>query len=509
MKSKKVISAIICILFIGVTLCIALKNQVSYEDDYGVVTDPSDMTQWITITIDGYSVGVDAYAQNVWYDIPQLTTERDMTVTCSEYSDCTVTVNGIPIDSNGTISLRLERLHCNDGIEICVTNPETEFVSRNYIRTLPTGYYNGITLSDGAEAGYYYFNLYNYIYKIDTSGNVVFYRAMDVMDDVPGGFDFKRTEVDGTVYYSYLNTTAPADKPLLSGVNYARAYAVVLDQNYNEIDRVEILTDTDGTVTSLANCQFTILGDHHYLISAYVGKRVYNIPDSVPHSAVGARVVANVIQEIKDGQVVWEWDSTDYPELYAMSVEGNDYYNQDQLWADYAHFDAIAVDPADQNFICSFRNLNAVLKLNRETGEILWVLGGSGDQFGLTEQQLFSRPHDVRVTADGGITLFNNGNVDPQAEDTAATGQSSILKFYLDETGKTVTGFEKYQLENSFSSDYGSAQEISAGHYVVGWGTSQTKNAVFSEIDFNTNRVLFEFCYPDDSMTYRVYKDMY
>lgn len=510
MKAKKVVIWLAVAIVVISGIYIAAKRQVPVGEDYATSTVQEEMavvpmTQWVTITIDGNPISVDTYAQNVWYDAKQLTTERPMEVTVSDFAGCTMTINGIPITANGTISLQLERIHGYDGIEIYTKNMTTQAESRNYIRTLPIGYQNATILSNDPEDGYYYFNLDSYIYKIDTTGNVVFYKKLDTADGIPGGFDFKRTEVDGKVYYSYMNSNTPPDKAFMSGVGYARSYATVLDENYNEIDRVLYLLEGEDLSygNPLENHQFTILGEGHYLVSGYVGKRVNNFPDDVPHSKLGARVVANIIQEIKDGQVVWEWDSTDYPELYAMSVENNDYFNKDSQWADYAHFNAITIDPKDNNFLCSFRNLNAILKLDRATGEILWVLGGKGDQFGLTEEQKFSRQHDIRVAADGGYTLFNNGNDGPIGEG----GSTDIRKFYLDEINKTVIGFEQYKLEGSFSWATGSAQELSDGHYVIGWGARGTQNAMFSEIDFLNNKVLFEFCYPTEYFTYRVYKD--
>ena len=43
--------------------------------------------------------------------------------------------------------------------------------------------------------------------------------------------------------------------------------------------------------------------------------------------------------------------------------------------------------------MCSFRNIDSILKIERGTGKILWILGGKGDHFGLTEEQKFSRQH--------------------------------------------------------------------------------------------------------------------
>lgn len=504
MKGKKILGIVLAAGFVSASLLIAVRCQAPPSVETPAVSGNIPLTQYVSIGIDGNPITIDTYAQGSWYDAPQLTTEREMTITASEFTGYEMAVNGIPIESGGSVSIRLEQLNWYWGIEISTTDVNTQAVRSNYIRTLPTGYVNATVLSDKPETGYYYFNLENYIYKLDTSGNVVFFKSVIGADGLSGGLDFKRTEVDGKVYYSYLSANTPPNRAFLSGVGYARCYATVLDENYNEIDRVLYLLPDNGAPEGqpLENHQFTILGEKHYLLSSYVGKRVTNIPEDVPHSRLGARVVACVLQEIKDGTLVWQWDSTEHPELYGMSMEGNDFFNETVQWADYAHFNAIFVDPRDNNFLCSFRNLDAILKLDRETGEILWVLGGKKDQFGLTEQQKFLRQHDVQITKDGGLTLFNNGNVDSSWTD----GATSILKFYLNEETRSVTGFESFAVERSFSNCMGSAQELSDGHYIIGWGGRATQLPLFSEIDFRTNRVLFEFSYPITGSSYRVYK---
>ena len=54
----------------------------------------------------------------------------------------------------------------------------------------------------------------------------------------------------------------------------------------------------------------------------------------------GVNVAVCIFQEVKDGECIFEWDSTDYPELYAISREGNDYNNTTCTWvrAGLPHF---------------------------------------------------------------------------------------------------------------------------------------------------------------------------
>ncbi len=66
---------------------------------------------------------------------------------------------------------------------------------------------------------------------------------------------------------------------------------------------------------------FILLGDDHYIVSAYEPRLVYNIPAGCGPNPQGAKVVAARLQEVKRGKVVFDWLSTDHAELYALSVK--------------------------------------------------------------------------------------------------------------------------------------------------------------------------------------------
>ena len=70
-----------------------------------------------------------------------------------------------------------------------------------------------------------------------------------------------------------------------------------------------------------------------YILSAYVNKLVDNIPSNLTTLGNSTKVVASS-QEIKDGEVVWQWDSTNDPKLYELSLENNE-FNDYTKWYDY------------------------------------------------------------------------------------------------------------------------------------------------------------------------------
>ena len=134
---------------------------------------------------------------------------------------------------------------------------------------------------------------------------------------------------------------------------------------------------------------------------------------------------------------------------------------------DPAYFDVAAVD-ADGHWIASFRHLDAVLKIDRSSGAIRWILGGPCDQFGLAATQKFSHQHDANRAPDGRLSLFDNGN---------GAAASRVLAFNLDEAAKTLVtgnpalpGFAQFTSDMHQSFNLGSAQLFASGKVLVGWG---------------------------------------
>jgi hypothetical protein len=174
-------------------------------------------------------------------------------------------------------------------------------------------------------------------------------------------------------------------------------------------------------------------------------------------------VVAAIIQEVQGGRVVMEWDSTKFPEFLANASDGNAYANDAN--ADYMHMNSVAIDPADNNLIVSFRHQDQVCKLDRKTGQILWRLGGKTSDFPLTDEQRFSHQHFARITADGTLTLFDNGN---------ATQKSRLLTFKLDQATRQVTSFKVAEPEARYSAAMGNFQQLDPTTAFVGWGAKGT-----------------------------------
>lgn len=450
-----------------------------------------------TITINGEEATIDLLADtHTWFDSPMMSTEIDNTFVFGDFSGYDIVFEGQAVSEGSEVSVSLDELSIARGLELKVTDQASGETVYYYIRTLHSQY-SGVAVGQGEGEGYYYFNSENTIYKMDMSGNIVFYK------ETPGDIvrDFKQTIVDGTVYYSYLEEASA--KVTNSSSNMI---GIVMNADYQVIDVIETLSTADGMPENayLDDHEFVILGENHYIITSYAQMEVYNIPTEVAADNT-AFVAAAVVQEIKDGELLFQWCSADYEELYAYSIRVTRLADDSVTNAiDYMHMNTVAIDPNDGNYVLSFRSLSALIKIDSTTGDIIWILGGEGDEFNLTEEQQMSYQHFPYFFDENTITVFDNGN---------DYEQTRILEYVLDEETKTLTSFTAYEIEDWYASAMGSALRLSADEplYLVCWGQVDSNGILFSEINFETGEVLFQLM--DITSTsdyfvasYRVYK---
>ena len=193
---------------------------------------------------------------------------------------------------------------------------------------LPKLYMTGSGVAEG-DAGVYTFGVLKTLVRVNSDREVVYYRNLQCMSDYVGTTNFEVNEVDGTNFYAFnvdINTEFP-----LGG--FSSSVYVVMDENYKEIDIVNLAANDDPNHTHgagyLDEHEFRILGKGHYLALSYTPLLVDNLPAGVEgiNGTSSAYVWAGIYQEIQDGKAVNEINTADYAELYASSVEGCDYAN--------------------------------------------------------------------------------------------------------------------------------------------------------------------------------------
>lgn len=318
---------------------------------------------------------------------------------------------------------------------------------------------------------------------LDGKGNIV-WEKYESFGDQPGAFwDFKQHVVDGKVYYSYHDNTGTYDNYGLTG--YGPGERVILDKDFNEIKRITFeASDVVPEGFPLDGHDFLLIDLDHYILNGYIRDTVYNVPGYED----GSDVVFSYLQEVKDGEVVWEWKSIDYPELYGLitidsysQTGANDFANETVDAPDYIHFNSMDLD-AEGNLICSFRHIHSILCLDRSASEnqIKWTLSGAADEFGLSSIQKCSAQHTAFV--DGNyITVFDNGN---------RNGTSRVVGYCVDPVTRELKAFRSYTLGGKYSEACGSAQHLYDEVYVIGWGMAVGDSEAMSVVDFATGETL-------------------
>ncbi|HEY2647607.1 MAG TPA: aryl-sulfate sulfotransferase [Puia sp.] len=311
------------------------------------------------------------------------------------------------------------------------------------------------------------------LFFLDQRGSIK--REVSVGTDVE---NLQKWNVNGVVRYTYFHTEGVS---LLDGTTGTElGYEMVCDSNLNILDSVKL--QSFGTVD--ANLQnkldvheFIFLADKHYIYETYYAETPINIPDSL-HPAVGVKVAACIIQEVLNGEVVFQWDGTQYPELYSASQENNNFRDSSTL-LDYMHLNSICVDSLDNNLIVSFRNLNEIVKLNRQSGQIIWRLGGNHSDFALTPDQIFLRQHYPRLIENGKtLILVDNGHDSLRA-------YSRIDEFQLNESAKTISSFRAFTIPDNFIQFAGSVKK-EGNEYFIGGGSANYS----LQVNYNTGQEL-------------------
>lgn len=258
---------------------------------------------------------------------------------------------------------------------------------------------------------------------------------------------------------------------------------VILNRSYRT---VAVLHAGDGYVSDLHEFQITRQGTA--LIDAYV---------LVPHSLTSVGGPANgkvwdcVIQEldIKTGHVLWEWHALGHVPLtdsHAVLHKGRAY--------DYFHLNSIQ-ELRDGNLLVSARNMWAVYKVNRVTGQVMWKLGGKHSSFHMGRGTSFEWQHDAHLSGDT-LTLFDDAS-SPQEE-----RESSAKALRVNLAARTAVLEHRYtHFPPLLAGAMGSAQLLPNGNVVVGWGAAND----FSEYT-SAGQLVFNGSFPAITNSYRAYR---
>src|ERR671910_3002054 len=267
---------------------------------------------------------------------------------------------------------------------------------------------------------------------------------------------------------------------------------VICDSSYREIAR---FTAANG-----------YNGDHHEFLISPQDTALITIYNAVPHdlSSVGgvkdSVAWQGIVQEldINTGEVLFEWRSIEHVALEETYVRpSEDHYPG----IDYFHLNSIDIEP-DNNLLISARETSALYKIDRNTGEVMWRLGGKKSDFEMGEGTHFAFQHDARRLPDGTVSIFDNGNLVFENGTPKAVEESRAIVLGLDEERMRATLVREYtHPDKQYADAAGNMQVLPNSNVFVGWGRA----LAISEFS-KDGRLLFDARLPPDNRSYKAFR---
>jgi hypothetical protein len=242
--------------------------------------------------------------------------------------------------------------------------------------------------------------------------------------------------------------------------------------------------------------ELQLLADGTYLL---IGGRSQTMDMSryISGGNPAASVIEQAIQMFTPaGDLILQWRSLDHLDI----LDQQDFIDIRGGGFDFPHFNAIDVD-TDGNILISSRSISEVTKVNRDTGEIIWRLGGKHSDFAFPNDPLNGprNQHAVRCVGTNRYTLFDNGNQhNPPV--------SRAVEYELNPTNMTAAIRWQYPPATTtalYSFYMGNAQRLSNGNTLINWAVGNLPK--LTEVRPDGSKA-FEMNWADGYEAYRVWR---
>ena len=294
-----------------------------------------------------------------------------------------------------------------------------------------------------------------------------------------------RTHRDGRYPYSYgqVSRFLPYDQQARS------RKVIVLDENLEPVDTVTTVRPLHDTDLH----DFVIKSNGNYLLLAYESARrdmsQFLNSDGDPYST-NELTRDSVIQEVTpDKEEAFNWNSWDH-----MAVED---CTQHRFPDDYAHVNS--VQAFDDDIVASFRGCSKVLRIDGDSGDVIWRLGKSnrsdadwtasgtqpplrivGDPYGE-----FCGQHSARMIGNGNLLLFDNGVaclVDPEGNRTRPGEDfSRVVEYAIDPDHGEAIFQRHYSYHGEFNKlapTQSHIELLETGNWLISWGSMPVNEQV-------------------------------
>jgi hypothetical protein len=222
-------------------------------------------------------------------------------------------------------------------------------------------------------------------------------------------------------------------------------------------------------------------------------------------------VIEAYVQEIdiRTGRVLFSWNAADHVP-YSQSEQPLP-ASASTPW-DWFHVNAVK-PLADGNLLIDARDTWTTYKVNGDTGQIIWRLGGKDSSFTLAAApgqslndagEIFSWQHDPEQVGPDEYTVFDNesaGVANTGVGSTSEFGYARVVTIKLNQWTHTATLVASdNEPQGEVATSQGNGQRLPGGGELVGWGILPD----VSEFDAS-GALVFNAEFPTGVNTYRAY----
>ncbi|UCD52592.1 MAG: aryl-sulfate sulfotransferase [Phycisphaerales bacterium] len=265
------------------------------------------------------------------------------------------------------------------------------------------------------------------------------------------------------------------------------------DQNFN---RLKDFHATNGYNTDSHELQ--VLEDGGYLLLGLRTIENVDMSQVVDGGKPNATMHETCVQEFTAAdELIFQWRAWENYDIASIGPKDAEDVRASSVRV--THLNAIDVD-RDGHLLVSSRHLSQVTKIDRQTGQVLWRLGGPNSDFIFVDDPLggFSCQHDVRAVGSRRYTVFDNGNDhDPPV--------SRAVEYLLDPNNMTATLVWEYRASPDRYAYYqGNAQRLPNGNTLINFALADYPKV--TEVNA-TGEIEFEMDFLGGGVTaYRVFR---
>jgi Arylsulfotransferase (ASST) len=439
------------------------------------------------------------------YSLPCTAGTNNIPVVLDAAPGRTLSVDGVPRGQSfaGSIAVPAGGL-----ITVVVAGP-TSTTETYAIRCLPADFPPVVASVPGFPTpGWYLTTLgYNtpgagmYATILDEHGAVVWYRKANGII-----FDLKRMQ-SGDVAWTNVDGFGPFGTDPANGYEQHRLNG-------------SLVTNHQAVGSPTDHHDFRELPNGHLLVLTYLLRTGVDVSVLGAGYGMSDRVVDAVIQEIdpslpSGSAPLWTWNSKDhfnvnettFPQKFDLDGNGT----PDTV--DLVHINSIEPQ-ANGDIVASFRHLDAVARISRSTGNIVWKVGGLAvtKDAGLGAKVLAitadprggpKRQHSASILANGNLLLFDN-RTPLTVPGSPSIGPARAVEYAIDVAAGTARLV--WNLDNPTGRDafgLGSVQRLVDGDTLLNWGPIQPVMVQYDAASV----VQWQITQPTGGIGYRVVKE--